>query len=202
MAPQAFVRTKDETEVAIEIAAGMDKAEIKATFDLKNQQEIAKYIRNAKLRAKRSASKASLKASKPKAAKKPAKGKASARSAADEGVCSVCGKPLSRHSSVQNGMGDVCAEKTGIAQSMGYETVSEHYDSLKVEELPKGYMKLRDAVDFAKKNGVSGYAMQKAWGGNRMLGEPLNKDFKVIVFKNARYIPVTFKKHLKSLKSK
>lgn len=110
-------------------------------------------------------------------------------SANGSGKCSVCGKLLSRHSSVVNGMGETCAAQLKKLPA-GYSSLKEHYQSYSVTDEPgKDYIKLKEAVAIARSKGVSLYRFLIAVGGNRMLRPPLNKNFQIVVFKNTRYVP-------------
>lgn len=146
---------------------------------------------------------ASTKAAKPAKAKpakpakaKPAKAKAApaAKKAHKEGVCSICGKPLSQASSVEAGMGDICQHKVSLLPS-GMD-MAQYRASLTTEELPKGAVKLRIAVDEAHKLGIGRSRFLKAVGGDRHLLPPLNDHFKTTYHKGARYLPGSVLKHL------
>jgi hypothetical protein len=101
--------------------------------------------------------------------------------------CAVCGKKLSRGTSIADGMGPECARQVGRLPAG--VTMTEHYETFKVIDEPgKDYIKLQEAGKIARTKGVSGYKFQIAYGGNRMLRPPLNENFRVIVYKNCRYI--------------
>lgn len=122
---------------------------------------------------------ASLKTSK-------AKAEATNGSSSGSGICSLCHKPLSRHSSVSAGMGDTCAGKIKLLPAG--TTMEDHYAKITVTEIPDGYIKLKDAVAKLKEKGISGYRLMQAIGGERMLRKPLNSNFKTVMFGNTRYI--------------
>jgi hypothetical protein len=117
--------------------------------------------------------------------KKVSKPEPSSSSGAKAANCSFCGKPLSRHSSVVNGMGDVCAKKRTL---LGGKSLAEHRESMIVTELPEGFIHLREAARIANKKGVTTYQFLIAIGGNGAVRPPLNADFKIVFFKNTRYI--------------
>jgi hypothetical protein len=120
--------------------------------------------------------------------KKPVE-KEGSSSNGSNGKCSICGKLLSRHSSVSNGMGDTCAAKLKMLPK-GFTDLKEHYQSFVVVDPPsKEYIKLKEAVDIARSKGVTLYRFLTAVGGNRMLRPPLNENFQIIVYKNCRYVP-------------
>ena len=100
--------------------------------------------------------------------------------------CSVCGKPLSRHSSVENGMGEVCASK--IKMLPAGTTLEDHYAKIMVDDIPEGYIKLKDAIAKLNEKGVSTYRIIQAIGGERMILKPLNSHFKVVMVNHVRYI--------------
>jgi hypothetical protein len=127
----------------------------------------------------------------PKEASKQAKG-------AMTKVCSFCGKPLSRHSSVEAGMGDVCNSKHKLLPAG--MTIENYRSGLTEVDVPDGWIKLKEAIAKAKTKGVSGYRFLQACGGDRMLRKPLNKVFKVIYVDGARYIDSDCLKHLAELK--
>lgn len=116
------------------------------------------------------------------------------------GTCSFCGKPLTRPSSVSQGMGDFCAHSKGMLPAG--VTRDEHIETLTVTELPKGYMKLGDAYHAARKAGFSGSRFMQACGGNGQLRKPLNEHFKFVFYKNTRYVPETVLKHFKDMVKK
>lgn len=101
-------------------------------------------------------------------------------------ICSICHKPLSRHESVAQGMGDTCAAK--IAMLPTGTTLADHYEKISVDEIPDGYLKLKDVVEKLKVRGISGYRLMQAIGGERMLRKPINSNFKVVMVAGVRYI--------------
>lgn len=117
---------------------------------------------------------------------------------ANTSICSFCGKPLSRHSSVEQGMGDTCASKIKLLPKG--TTIEEHYAGLTVPTLPAGYIKLKDAIAAARKKGISGYRFLQAIGGDRMLRPPLNSNFKTVLHNRTRYVNGNCLKHLDDLK--
>lgn len=103
-----------------------------------------------------------------------------------EAICSVCHKPLSKHTSVANGMGDTCAAKIKLLPKG--VSLEDHYEKLTVFTVPDGYIKLRDAVKKLQAKGISGYRIMQAIGGERMLRKPINSNFKVVFVGKVRYI--------------
>lgn len=104
----------------------------------------------------------------------------------DEAVCSLCHKPLSRHTSVSAGMGEVCQSKIKLLP-VG-TTMEDHYEKITVWELPDGYIKLKDAIEKLNAKGISTYRVLQAIGGDRMLRKPINSNFKIVIFGRTRYI--------------
>lgn len=146
---------------------------------------------NAKKRsalAKTAAKKVVSASSKSKPAKKPVSKPTASSSNADSGeaICSLCHKPLSRHSSVEAGMGEVCSSKIKLLAPG--TTMEDHYEKLTVMTLPDGYIKLKDAITKLNGKGVSTYRILQAIGGDRMLRKPINSNFKVVIFGRTRYI--------------
>jgi|WetSurMetagenome_2_1015567.scaffolds.fasta_scaffold77455_4 hypothetical protein len=101
--------------------------------------------------------------------------------------CSMCGKRLTRGTSIQDGMGPDCARQ--IKRLPAGVTMEQHYEDLIVMELPKGYIKLKEAFKIVHQKGASGYQFMIACGGNRAMRPPLNDNFKMIFFKHTRYVP-------------
>ena len=113
------------------------------------------------------------------------------------GACSYCGKPLTRPSSVAQGMGDFCAHNKGALPS-GVSR-EEHIISLTVTELPKGYVLLKTVYLAARAAGYSGSRLIQATGGNGGIRPALNEHFKIVFFKAKRYMPGSALKHLADL---
>lgn len=113
-------------------------------------------------------------------------------------VCSVCGKDLSRHSSVENGMGDTCAAKIKLLPKG--VTLEQHYEGLTKTDVPDGWIKLSEAIAKAQSKGISGYRFIQACGGDRMIRKPINKFFQVAFVSGTRYINADCMKHLEDLK--
>ena len=134
-----------------------------------------------------------------KASKKAPKDKA-ATSKNGSATCTFCGKPLSRHTSVANGMGDVCAAKQKLLPAG--MTLQDHYLTMTVLDQPdpKNYMPIKEAFVAASKKGISNYRMIIAYGGDRMLRPPLNEHFKLVIYKGRKYIPKSFLQNLDVLK--
>jgi hypothetical protein len=133
----------------------------------------------------------------PKSAKK-AEGKAtSGSSATGETICSICHKPLSKHSSVEAGMGDTCANKIKLLAPG--TTLEDHYEKLTVFDVPDGYIKLKDAFDKLREKGFSLHRLLQAVGGDRHLRKPLNPNFKVVFVGRVRYINGACLKNWKDL---
>jgi hypothetical protein len=124
---------------------------------------------------------------KPKNLSKPDKPETQ-RSAVSDGtaVCSLCGKTLTRGTSIENGMGPDCAAKIKLLPAG--TTMEDHYEKLTATEVPEGYIKLRDAYKKLKEKGISAYRLTQAIGGDRMLRKPLNSHFKVVFVNHVRYI--------------
>jgi RNA polymerase-binding transcription factor DksA len=116
------------------------------------------------------------------------------------GACSFCGKPLTRPSSIAQGMGDFCAHNKG-ALPAGVSR-DEHIASLTVTELPKDYVLLGEVYRAAIKAGYSGSRVIRATGGNGGIRPPLNEHFKIVFYKAKRYISSSALKHLKDLEWK
>ena len=113
------------------------------------------------------------------------------------GACSYCGKPLTRPSSVAQGMGDFCAHNKGALPS-GVSR-EEHIAGLTVTELPKGYVLLKTVYLAAREAGYSGSRLIQATGGNGGIRPALNEHFKIVFFKAKRYMPGSALKHLADL---
>ena len=141
---------------------------------------------------------ASLKIVAKAAAKKhAAKDEPKGASWSGEAVCSICHKPLSKHTSVQNGMGDTCANKIKLLPAG--TTLEEHYEKLSADEVPEGYLKLKDAIAKLNDKNISTYRVLQAVGGDRMLRKPLNSHFKVVIVAGTRYINGASIKNYKDL---
>ena len=154
------------------------KKEAKKSGKTPAKKALAASKKGAKTRGKKAAVPAPKK-SKPEPKPYGAKG---------DGVstCKVCGKPLSRTESVQNGIGPECQRQMGrLPQGV---TMEQHYEDLIVMEEPKGFIKLKEAIALAKKKGVSQYKFMIAIGGNRMLRPPLSPAFKTVLYKGGRWV--------------
>lgn len=116
------------------------------------------------------------------------------------GACSFCGKPLTKPSSVAQGMGDYCAHNKGALPNG--VTREEHIASLTVTELPKDHILLKEVEQAAQKQGIARTRVLRAAGGNGGLHKPLNEHFKLVFFKGKRYLPGSVLKHLKDLEVK
>lgn len=161
------------------------------------KDRVAKDEKTAVKKVAKPAKKVAAKVAKPiaKKAVKPA-----AKSSTKSGTCSFCGKPLSRHTSVENGMGDTCAAKKKL---LGGKSLEEHYESLAVTAVPAGYIKLTEAVKKVRAGGkVSAHRFVQATGGDRCLRPALNKHFNVVMFKGARYVNGESLKNLAELVKK
>lgn len=112
-------------------------------------------------------------------------------------ICSLCHKPLSRHTSISAGMGDTCAGKIKLLPAG--TTMEDHYAKITVMDVPDGYIKLQDAIKKLKEKGISGYRIMQAIGGERMLRKPINSHFKVVFVGNTRYINGSCLKNWKDL---
>lgn len=165
---------------------------------IKRQVDKAVVKRVAAKPIKKSTPKPAPKAkAKPQAAKQPAK---AARSRSDEAICSMCGKPLSRHTSVEAGMGDICRMK--LSWLPKGVTLEQHYERITVNDVPDGFIKFADAYAKAREKGTSGYRFIQAIGGDRMIRKPINSNFKVVIVKGVRYINRDSLKHLSDLEKK
>jgi len=122
------------------------------------------------------------------------------RSGSNYGACSFCGKPLTRPSSIAQGMGDFCAHNKGALP--GGMSREKHIASLTVTELPKGYVLLKEVYLAARKAGYAGSRLIQATGGNGGIRPPLNEHFKIVFFKAKRYMPGSALKHLADLEVK
>lgn len=129
--------------------------------------------------------------------KKKETGSSGSGKALTEAICSICHKPLSRHTSVSQGMGDTCAAK--IKMLPKGVTLEQHYESMIKTDVPDGWIKLSEAIEKARKKGISGYRFIQACGGDRMIRKPINSFFKVIFVANTRYINGECMKHLGDL---
>lgn len=116
------------------------------------------------------------------------------------GTCSFCGKPLTRPSSVAQGMGDFCAHNKGLLPAG--VTREDHIATMTVLEEPKDSIKLRDAFEAARKAGYSAHRLMQAAGGNGGLRKPLNEHFQLTFYKNVRYLPKSVLKHFKDLEKR
>lgn len=115
---------------------------------------------------------------------------------AEEKVCEVCGKPLSRHKSVSQGMGETCHTKLEALRARGFEDAQQLRASTIAKEVPAGWILLKDAINKAKKKQTSTYRFLQLIGGDRMAFKPYHKDFKVVFFAGARYISPKALDHL------
>lgn len=159
------------------------KAAKKAQKQGKSEPKKSSLVKNLKEVAKKAASKSKKEESK------------SSRSGSD--TCGFCGKPLSRHTSVQAGMGDVCQAKQKMLPKG--TTLSDHYEGITKTSVPDGYIKLKDAIEFFNKKGISTYRVLQAIGGDRMIRKPVNGNFKVVLVKGVRYINGASKSHWNEL---
>ena len=169
---------------------------LQATTVAKSSEKKAVKLGVSIPKKKTAASLPKKKSAAPKSKSPVAKKSTSARS----GTCSICHKPLSRHTSVAAGMGDTCAHKIKLLPKG--MTMEEHYSNLKVIDVPEKCIKLDVAITKAKAKGISGYRFVQAIGGDRMLRKPFNLSFKVVLVGNTRYISSDCLKHLEELKKK
>lgn len=100
--------------------------------------------------------------------------------------CSICGKPLTRPDSIAQGHGDICDAKVKLLPSG--TTMAEHYTTLQAQEVPQGFLLLKDVIQQARVKGCSGYRFMQACGKDRLLRPPFNKNFKVVFVKGKRYV--------------
>lgn len=112
-------------------------------------------------------------------------------SASGAPLCSRCGKPLSKPSSMSAGMGDICQSHAGTISSKGFEHYREYKASLTVDEQPDSeeWMYINEAIQELKDlHGIPTGRFMNAFGGDRMLGEPIDPIFVVVWFKGRRYV--------------
>lgn len=189
--PKPYEQLKTSTAVLKE-----RKAERKAAKVAKKAGVVKPIARKASKPAGK-LSKAAMKVAKRKVEVKKAQ---TGKSASKTGICSFCGKPLSRHSSVENGMGDVCASKKALLKGKSLE---DHMASMTVYDEPGDkYISVKKAIEIARKKGISGYRVLIAMGGDRMLRKPFNSHFQVVIYKGQRYLPKSFQNHLKDIEPK
>jgi len=214
--------------------AKLSKEEVKEQFDIATQIKIAKALREgeevtkATNKKKASIKKAQIAARKAKASSKttqvkervkrvkkivdPAPEKKSAQSSSSSSNCRVCGKPLSRETSVISGIGDICANKIGVSAGMpesDVDTLLEKHQkkvekriaSLTLDSLTDKYISFEKAWKAVKKTKVSRYAFMVACGGNGAAREPLNKHFQIYFYKGKRYLPASVLKHATDVKA-
>lgn len=158
----------------------------------------------AKRKATRKAAKQPKTAPKRSAKPKPVdKDASSAKNSADT-HCSICGRALSKPTSTDQGMGDVCAGRHQKLNALGVDSMQEHLENNTVLELPDGYMKVKDAhaevIRTKKNHGISGHRFIQAFGGNGLLLPPFNEHFKVVFYKGTRYIPASCLNYLDDLR--
>lgn len=153
----------------------------------KNAVKIAheRKLAKAEDKAKKKAAKDLANAIKPVARVKPAS-KSSDKVSDGTDVCSLCGKTLTRGTSISAGMGPDCAAKIKLLPAG--KTLEDHYEAITEVEVPAGYIKLRDALKKINDKGISSYRLIQAIGGDRMLRKPLNSHFKVVLVNHVRYI--------------
>ena len=101
-------------------------------------------------------------------------------------TCRICGKPLTRLSSIAQGQGDICASKIKLLPAG--VTLASHYEALQEVDVPEGFILLRDAIAQAREKDCSGYRFIQACGGDRMLRLPFNPNFKVVFVRGKRYV--------------
>ena len=100
--------------------------------------------------------------------------------------CNVCGKPLTRVTSMEAGIGDICASKMKLLP-VG-TTMADHYALLQEVDVPEDFMLLKEAVQAAREKGCSGYRFIQACGGDRVLRSPFNANFRVVFVLGKRYV--------------
>lgn len=139
----------------------------------------------------------------PKAPSKAQKGSKGAPQAAKAGgkasrKCSVCGKSLTRPSSMSVGIGDVCQHHLKLLPKG--TTLEDHYAAITEFDVPDGWVKFKDLVAKLQEKGISGYRLIQAIGGERMIRKPLSSHWRVKLVKGVRYINKECMKHLDELK--
>lgn len=110
-------------------------------------------------------------------------------------TCKFCGKPLTRQSSIVQGMGDVC---DAHHQELRGKTLTEHYSDKTFSEAPdlSVWMRLDAAIKIAAEHGISGHRFMQVCGGDRAIRKPLLPVFEIRFYKHVRYIRKECLKHL------
>jgi hypothetical protein len=182
-APSVKQATEQLTAVG---AAHARKAAAKAD---KQKAKIAKVIATAKAKAHTHAGTVIIPGSK-KAAPKKVPAPKTAQPLAKRGSlashCSICGKPLTRETSIVQGMGDTCAGH--VKKLPAGTTLGQHYASLQLKDLTPDWVGLDVLVQAANKKGVSTYRVFQCIGGDRLLDAPLAPVFKVKFYNHKRYV--------------
>ena len=114
-------------------------------------------------------------------------------------ICTICHKPITRGSSISQGMGDECAGKMKQLKATG-KTLEQHYEALTAQSIPSGYIKFKDAAYKIHAKGISTYRILQAVGGDRMIRKPINSNFRIVIVDHVRYINGECLKHVEDLK--
>lgn len=65
----------------------------------------------------------------------------------------------------------------------------ERWEKAQVEELPKGYVPLKDALAVLKEHGIPVGRLVRAMGRDHLADAPLSKEFAPVYLKGKRYLP-------------
>ncbi|HPC26718.1 MAG TPA: DUF6011 domain-containing protein [Paludibacteraceae bacterium] len=114
-------------------------------------------------------------------------------------VCSICGKPLTLPSSIQQGMGNICANHSKI---LGNVSPQEHRKSLVLESLTDEWIPLKEYLAAGKAIGITPCRLMNAAGGDRALRKPLHPSFQIRYFGNRRYVHRSALEHLEEARLK
>ena len=115
------------------------------------------------------------------------------------GKCRVCGKALTRQSSILAGIGDLCRKTEDSLPKGG---LAEHYAKVRVDKIPEGWIILTKALAAANKAGISNYRFIQACGGDRAIRPPLHPSFRLVYVQNTRYISKECLEHLEEARLK
>ena len=106
------------------------------------------------------------------------------------GTCARCGKPLSKDSSVEAGMGDICQGHVAALAGLSFESYREYKASLELEKEPDDFwLPLAEAIKIAnEKHGITLNRFMCAIGENRALKPPIDTAFQIRWWHNKRYV--------------
>lgn len=102
-----------------------------------------------------------------------------------ETTCVRCGKPLSAETSVDRGMGDVCANH---GKWLGDKTFEQHYTNLNLPELTDEWIPFLELITAGTAVGIAVHRLVQATGGDRALRRPIHPSFQVKYFLGRRYV--------------